>query len=440
LSEVRALLAVVAAVAGLALVPTANAALPPVRWCGNDITQTDRLRDRMGGPQVHVIYAIPADGPDRFAELASPITTDIASIDAWWRREDPTKAPRFDLFEFPACESRFGLLDLTFARLPDSAATLMPLDGRFERIADRLGAPPFDFAELNKKYLVFYDGPVGDDRVCGTGSGAPTIGGRFSFAVVYLHSTCGITVGDGRGGAVVAAHELLHALGALPDGAPHACPGDDGHPCDSTADLLAPFYRGGALDGAFLDVNRDDYYAHADPWFDLQDSRWLLNAQAQVALTLAVSGRGRIGTEPDGQGCETTCTTEWDAGTPVQIAAEPASGYGFWAWTGPCAGAREPSCLLEVSATATVGAVFRPLRRVTLQIAGRGAVAGSDVRCTRACSTRVVEGRRLVLRATPARGWRFVRWSGGCSGVRPTCTVQVRAGGTRAAAVFARRA
>lgn len=436
----RALLAVLAAVAGLALVPTSNAAVAPVRWCGNDVMQTDRVRDRMGGPQVHVVYAIPSDGQDRFAELASPIATDIANIDAWWRREDPAKAPRFDLFEFPACESRFGLLDLTFARLPDSAASLLDLNGRFERIATRLGAPPFDLSELNKKYLVFYDGVVADDGVCGTGTGAPTIGGRFSYAVVYLRGSCDAPVGVGRGAAFIAAHELLHALGALPDGAPHACPGDDGHPCDGSTDVLSTFYNGGPLDGAVLDVNHDDYYGHSGPWFDVQDSRWLLAAQAQFALTLAITGRGRIGTEPDGQGCETTCTTEWDGGTSVQIAAEPATGYGFSAWTGPCAGAREPSCLLDVSATTTVGAVFRPLRRVTVQVTGRGTVAGSELRCPRACSTRIVEGARVVLRATPARGWRFVRWSGGCRGVRPTCTVQVGAGGARATARFARRA
>ncbi len=436
----RALLAVVAAVAGLALVPTATAAVPPIRWCGNDVSQTDRVRDRMGGPQVHVVYAIPSDGQDRFAELASGLATDIANIDAWWRREDPAKAPRFDLFEFPACESRFGLLDLSSARLPDSAASLTALDGRFERIANRLGAPPFDFAELNKKYLVFYDGPVGDDDVCGTGSGAPTIGGRFSFAIVYLRSSCGITVGDGRGGAIVGAHELLHALGALPDGAPHACPSDDGHPCDSTADVLTPFYRGGPLDAAFLDVNRDDYYAHAGPWFDVQDSRWLLSATSQVAVTLVVAGRGRVGSEPDGQGCETTCTTEWDGGASVQLAAEPAGGYGFFAWTGPCAGSREASCLLDVTATTTVGAVFRPLRRVAVKVTGRGTVSGSELRCPRACSTRVVEGSRVVLRAIPARRWRFVRWGGGCRGIRTTCSVQVGAGGATATALFARRA
>ena len=44
------------------------------------------------------------------------------------------------------------------------------------------------------------------------------------------------------------------------------------------------------------------------------------------------------------------------------------------------------------------------------------------------------------LRAKAARGWRFVRWSGGCRGARPACSLQVGSGGARAVAVFARRA
>jgi hypothetical protein len=70
------------AAAALLLVPAAPAAITPLRWCGNDVAQSDRAHDRMGGEQIHVIYAVPADGPERFAELASPIATDVAAIDA----------------------------------------------------------------------------------------------------------------------------------------------------------------------------------------------------------------------------------------------------------------------------------------------------------------------------------------------------------------------
>ena len=324
--EVRVLFGAAVAVAALLLVPTAPAAIAPLRWCGNDLAQADRVHDRMGGEQIHVIYALPADGPDRFAELASSIATDVAAIDAWWRREDPTRAPRFDLFDFPGCESRFGNLDLSFVRLPDPTSVYLPDLDRFQRIATQLASPPFDFAAFDKKYLVFYDGVVAESRVCGTGSGGRTTGGRLSYGIVYLRSGCDLTIGDGGGAAYVGAHELLHALGALPPGAPHPCPGDDGHPCDSSVDVLATFYRGGPLDSATLDVNRDDYYAHAGSWFDIQDSRWLLHADTQVRLSLSVVGSGFVTSGVNGQECDGSCTTEWDAGTDIELVADALPG------------------------------------------------------------------------------------------------------------------
>jgi hypothetical protein len=431
---VRALLALAAVAAALGSAQSSSAAAVPVRWCGNDVAQADRVRDRVGGPQIHVVYAVPVDGQDRFAELASPLTTDIAAIDAWWRREDPTRAPRFDLFEFPGCDSRFGLLDLSSVRLPRPASAYAGLDDRFERITDDVSESPFEHAELDKKYVIFYDGFVEDDGVCGTGAGRETRGP--GYAVVYLRSGCDLSIGDGGGAASVAAHELVHSLGAVSDFAPNAC--RDGHVCDSDDDLMAAFYRGGFLDESRLDIGRDDYYGHRGPLFDVRSSPWLLDTAAQLALTLRVTGGGTIGSEPDGQGCTAVCVTEWDAGTSVQLAAEPARGFGFAGWTGQCAGQPDGSCLLDVASSGDVGAVFRPLRRLTVQVTGRGTVTAAGLRCARSCATQLVEGRALTLRATAARGWRFVRWTGACRGTRATCTVRLAAAG-RVVALFARR-
>ena len=431
---VRALLALAAVSAALAGAQSSSAAAVPVRWCGNDVAQADRMRDRLGGPQVHVVYAVPADGQDRFAELASPLTTDIAAIDAWWRREDPTRAPRFDLFDFPGCDSRLGLLDLSSVRLPRPTSAYAGLDDRFVLIADDVSERPFELSDLDKKYIVFYDGFVEDDGVCGTGAGRETRGP--GYAVVYLRSACDLSIGDGGGAASVAAHELVHALGAVSDFAPHAC--RDGHVCDGDDDLMAAFYRGGALEGSRLDIGRDDYYGLSGPIFDVRSSRWLLDTAAQRVLTLRVSGTGTIGSEPDGQGCTAVCVTEWDAETSVQLAAEPARGFGFAGWTGLCAGQREDSCLLDVASSGDVGAVFRPLQRLSVQVSGRGTVTATGLRCSRSCATQLVEGRPLALRATASRGWRFVRWTGACRGTRATCSVRLAAAG-RVVAVFARR-
>lgn len=434
----RLLALAAASLVAAVLAPQAAAEIAPVRWCGNDRAQTDRVRDFVAGSQIHVVYAIPADGEDRFDALASPLATDVAAIDAWWRAADPTRAPRFDLFTFPNCESRAGLLDLSFVRLPQPTGAFAASAGRFENLADALSESPFDFDELEKKYLVFYDGVVNADNICGTASGAPNLGGAFSFAIIYVRSTCGAAVGNGRGNAYVAAHELLHMLGALDDRTPNECDSSRGHVCDSDRDVLWPFYEFDDLALATLDVGRNDYYAHAGPWFDVQDSRWLLNPAAQFPVRIRVVGNGIVGTEPDGQGCTNDCVTEWEAGDSIQIAADPAPGFGFVGWGGACAGTPEPSCLLDVRGPTEVVATFRRLVPLRVAISGRGSVAVGAAVCARSCSVREVEGRRVTLRARPAAGWRFVRWSAGCRGSRPTCTVRMDAA-RRVAAVFARR-
>jgi hypothetical protein len=417
------------------LVPAAPAAVAPVRWCGADEAAADRLNDRAGGPQVHVIYAIPADGEDRFGALASALATDVAGIDSWWRAQDPERAPRFDLFEFPGCDSRFGRLDLSFARLLQPGS-YYARENEFELVAEALGNPPFEFNDPGKKYLVFYDGFGRPEEVdiCGTAYGDPLQGGRFSYAVVFMRAGCGADVGGGRGNAVVAAHELTHMLGALPVGAPHACPGDPGHPCDDQRDLLWPYLVTSTLDQAILDVGRDDYYGHSGPWFDVQDSAWLLLAQRQVELTLAPAGRGVIRGD-DALACETSCVSEWNAGTVVELAAEPADGYLFRGWSGGCSGTTL-NCALTIATSTTVGASFRLAVRLTVALAGRGSVTGT-LPCTRTCSRTLASGDPVTLRARAARGWHFVRWTGACRGSRATCSFTLSKAGT-ARAIFAR--
>ena len=61
-----AALAAVLAVAGVATAAAAHAATaPPVQWCGSTPTAKD-LPDAVAGPQIHVIYAVASDAPDRF--------------------------------------------------------------------------------------------------------------------------------------------------------------------------------------------------------------------------------------------------------------------------------------------------------------------------------------------------------------------------------------
>ena len=254
----------------------AHAAVAPVTWCGADAAAADRVPDAAAGFQWHVVYAVPSDGTDRFASLASGIATDLASIDAWWNGQDASRRLRFDLFAFPGCAPGLGQLDLSSSRLPRPGADYAPLESRLDRIVADLNALPFGFASPDKKYLVYYDGPADEQKVCGQGNAGVTDGGPRAFAIVFLQACGQGSPGDGEGvAAITAVHEMTHALNAVLEQAPHYC--NDGHVCDSDSDLLrAVGTSTDVLSAQVLDVGHDDYYGHSGTWWDAQDSGWLI--------------------------------------------------------------------------------------------------------------------------------------------------------------------
>ncbi len=271
-----------AAVLAVSAAQAAPAGTPPVvQWCGGaEEAPADRTPDAVRAFQIHVIYAVPSGGPDRFAALVSPIATDVAAIDAWWRSQDPTRAPRFDLAAFDACPAAFARLDVSAVRLPHDAAFYA--SNQFELLRADLDAA--GFTDPDKKYLVYYDGPPIPSPTgvyCGRTESGVLGGGRRAYSIVFLGGFCGATLGTGGPTTVTAAHELIHGLGALPTpasgpGPPHACPNDPGHPCDDPRDILYPQASTTAsLDGLVLDSGRDDYYGHSGSWWDVRDSPFL---------------------------------------------------------------------------------------------------------------------------------------------------------------------
>jgi List-Bact-rpt repeat protein len=401
-----------------------------VTWCGSGPAPADREPSvEVSSPnQVHVVYAVPSDVPDRFASLASAIATDVAAIDSWWQRQDPSRTPRFDLFPFPDCSARFGLLDLGYARLPHPTAYYYGAGGEL-----RLGADLDVFAHSAKlKNLVFYDGSLEDPDICGsTDFLASNDGGRFGFAFVYLQSDCPNDTGEGEFTARVATHELLHNLGAEPAGGPpNACPNPEnvGHPCDSVTDILFPYVTfGDTLDTSALDFGRDDYYGHSGWWWDVQDSAWLMHLP-QFTLSIDVSGSGGATgtvamTAPAQLSCSATCSESLDDGTRVTLVANPAKGAVFGGWSGTCNGAGV--CTTSMDAAKSVVARFaRATVRISVGRKGRGVVTSTPlgISCPGRCSASFTEG-TVRLRAKAAKGYRFAGWSGDCRG-KAACVLQ----------------
>ena len=351
-------LAVLVGAATLGTVRPAAAAPTPVTWCGTDEVSANRVPDLQVSSthQIRVVYAVPADGVDAFTQDASPIASDIAAIDAWWRGQDPTRTPRFDLYPFPGCTTAFGDLDLGFARLPRAGADYDGSDGvNIDLLAVDIGRSTSPAV----KTLVYYDGPVVDPQICGSSLISPSDGGVLGFSFVFLQADCYDDLGQGGGLARVAAHELTHNLGAVPQGAPHECaPPDDGHVCDSPSDLMYPYtYDASTLDAAVLDAGHDDYYDHAGTWWDVRNSLWLTHLP-QFPLSATVRGPGKVSGVPGTVSCTAACSATLDDGRPVRLVPHPAARAVFRGWHGACTGTRP--CEVEMDGPTSAVAVFGP--------------------------------------------------------------------------------
>jgi hypothetical protein len=411
-----------AAVVGALLAPGVAEAAP---WCG-----TAAPADRPAiatGHTVRVVYLFPSDGTDRTAELAPRIWAEVEEIDAWWRTSDPTRTVNFDLTTF-ACGNQ---IDLITRRATLPAVDLQPLATRFDRILDEVYRRA-GFDALVSKYLVYYDGAVDTPETCGAGSG---ITGGTGLAIVFLQACPSVST------ALVGAHELMHGFGALRGvPAPSVCAGDAGHVCDATNDILYPRVQALPLASYVLDFGRNDYYGHASPWFDVQDSLWLRHLDASTPFTVAVRGRGSVSSDVPGLACSASCVTAWNLNSALRLVAEPAPGQRFVRWSGWCEG-EIPRCDVLIDSPVTVSALFAPARyQLAVRVTGRGRVTGAGAACAVArCTRALTSHRQVTLRATPAKGWRLKGWTGACRGARATCSVPMTKV-TSVRATFVRRA
>jgi hypothetical protein len=391
-------------------------------WCGS-LSETDRT-PVVGGRHVRVIYALPADGADRGAATAPRIAAELDEVDAWWRREDSSRTPRFDVYA-DVCGLQY---DITTLRVTGLSVGVSSNEQIFRALASQVEQLPGD--EFTK-YLVYYDGPATTD-ICGTGGGRS---GSIGLAVVFLQACTGI------GTAQVVVHELLHAFGLAREvSPPHACPGDPFHLCDSSGDVLYPYAQPVALSSFQLDVGHDDYYMHSGAWFDMQESPWLLRVNEQVSLTLAIAGTGTVTSDMPGVACTASCTTPWNDRSVIMLRADVEPGQKFVRWGGACQG--DADCLVTIDGAASVSALFAPMTyRLAVRVVGRGTV-GSEPRRVRSTMTSgwsssfsSYEPVKLVAR--PAKGWRLKGWTGTARGTRASVTVPM-SGDSSVRAVFVR--
>jgi Divergent InlB B-repeat domain len=392
-------------------------------WCGA-AAQADRVPNAIAGNPVHWVYLIPSDGTDGLSTVANAMQSDADQVDAWWRGQDASRVPRNDVTRV-SCGTQ---LDITTVRSSLSGSQLTPISSRFSGIADTLERA--GFSSPLTKYLVYYDGPIDDDNICGQG-GSESNG--LEVAVVYYRSCVGVST------AAVAAHEFLHTIGAVPTGAPNECTGDNaGHTCDNESDLMYPALGSGPLSLKVLDPGRNDYYGHAGTWLDTQDSAWLVRLDSQAQLAINLAGPGSVSADVPGLQCSSSCTTTWNSGQSLALTATPATGAKLVRWSGGCSGSA--GCNLTVAPGTTLSALFAPATfRLTVVVTGRGAVrsTGAGIACRPRCSASFPSYSPLRLTASPAKGWKLRSWTGACRGSKKACTVPMSAA-TKARATFIR--
>ena len=370
-----------------------------------------------------MIYAFPADAPDRFGERSSQIASSLNAVDTWWRGQDPARTPRLDLAVFPGCATTFGALDISSVRLPHPTSYYHELTAnRSARLRDDLR----DIAsDLGKKYFVFYDGPV-ETGICGEFLGASVRGGPYSFAFMYVQADgCPGPLGAGTNNDRSVAHELLHSFGAVSFSAPHFCGAN--HVCDRDDDVMYDVNLGRPIGAVVLDAGRDDYYAHGGSWEDARRSDYLRHLDAPTyRLDVRVSGPGSVRSENPGIECPPACDVEWDVGSSVRLRATPAPGMRFLGWDVSCGG--EGDCVLTMNEVTTLVARFAPRGsyRVTATIRGHGIVTSSPkgITCPGRCAASFPGGVTVRLSERPAKGWKFAGWGGACESPS-RCTVDV---------------
>jgi hypothetical protein len=229
--------------------------------------------DEVQGSQVHLIYAIPADGADRAMDLGETLASTTGSFNNWLAQQTGGRRLRFDTYQ--------GRLDISFVRLPKTDAAY---DTFGQRKRDNIEADLNRMGLLtpNKIYAVYYDG--NNANTCADAPHPPDLPGQV--AVLYLRGAVSGSkpcYENAFAASAAAApgyldftmlHELLHTLGAVDERAPDAVL--SGHAGMDPNDVM---YAGAAVwHPQVLDFNKSNYYnPNGLPGgiFNLADSSYL---------------------------------------------------------------------------------------------------------------------------------------------------------------------
>jgi hypothetical protein len=287
----------------------------PSNWCG-----TERAQDFTGGEldngayRYHAIYAIPADGPNRFAQFSNGIQTDAFQASALLETAYG-RAIRFDLGT--DCGPQY--LDISVVRLQKTTAEMQQLaptsTGTLDAVSNGIDAAGFptirptdtiqSAGTRTRNFVVWLDAPA-PAGACGQATSFDDQD-RTPENLNNLAGKVAVVFPNGNGGfcsSNTVRHEIGHNLGALQPTAPHAF--DGAHCDDAYEDTMcysqAPKVSNGQR-GQFFDYQNDDYWDPPSgaplPWWTANLNRFLCpDAACNVS---AATGNDTV-PQPDSDG------------------------------------------------------------------------------------------------------------------------------------------
>ena len=139
------------------------------------------------------------------------------------------------------------------------------------------------------------------------------------------------------------------------------------------------------------------------------------------SLSVSLSGSGQVLSDPAGITCGSDCSSEYQENTEVALQATAAEGFVFEGWDGACAG--DTVCNVTLTGNTQVNATFNEVPvpqdyELTVSVSGQGSITSSPsgINCGSDCTESYQQDSQISLIATPAAGYEFDRWAGGCNG------------------------
>jgi hypothetical protein len=191
------------------------------------------------------VYAAPEHVA--FENRHDAIRTDLTEVLRWYNRQTGGR--------HPLVERAHGRIAVHNLRLPVSVAHLHSTKSGHNALDDvHRALARSHLADSHALVVAYVEGRGASLGECGVDGGA--------VAVLWMHACSGIypTTHDRFpfGATYLAAHEMTHALGAVPDCAPHST--GDGHVGDSPRDVLYEGPKPRDFAHLVLDYHHDDYY------------------------------------------------------------------------------------------------------------------------------------------------------------------------------------